>query len=374
MALEKFKEITQNRHQYAQDWKKRTGGKVVGYFCTYVPEEILYAAGILPVRVLGSHEPQDVTQRHLYAMFCPFCRDVLAQGLKGRYSYLDGIVMAQTCIHLSQAFTAWRFHVPTDYKYYIVMPAKVQTPRAKPLLISELVDFKKSLEEWTGKEITDKALDEAIEVYNTHRRLLNQIYELRKPEPPLLYGAEAVEMVVSSQMSDKREHNQLLEKALKELPQRKGGPKPGTRLMIVGSEDDDTEFMRMVETLSANIVADEHCTGSRYFWNEVVPEEDRLAAIATRYLRRPPCPVKDWEMRLRFEHTLKLAKDYNVQGALLIQQKFCDPHEFDIPPLKNFLESNGIPCYFLEFDVTVPFGQFRTRVEAFLETLQLELV
>jgi len=143
--------------------------------------------------------------------------------------------------------------------------------------------------------------------------------------------------------------------------------------MIVGSEDDDIEFLEMVESLGATFVIDDHCTGSRYFWNEVIPQEDRLSAIAARYVDRPACPSKDWPKRTRLPHILKLARDYNVNGALLIQQKFCDPHELDIPALTSFLKENGIPTYFLEFDMTVPLGPFRTRVEAFLETFQEDL-
>jgi len=107
-----FKEWEQNRHEYAKAWKEKTGGKVLGYFCTYVPEEILLAADILPVRILGSHEPQDVTEPHIFGMFCPFCRDCLAQGLKGRYDYLDGIMIAQSCLHIRQAYTSWEIHIP----------------------------------------------------------------------------------------------------------------------------------------------------------------------------------------------------------------------------------------------------------------------
>jgi benzoyl-CoA reductase subunit C len=178
-------------------------------------------------------------------------------------------------------------------------------------------------------------------------------------------------MVVSSQMVGKEEHNQALEEVLKELPNRRLERNTGTRLMILGSEDDDTEFVEMVESLDSTLVVDDHCTGTRYFWNEVEPQNDRLAAIAARYIDRPPCPSKDWPERKRFPHILQLAKDYNVQGALVIQQKFCDPHELDMPALRKMLEKNGIPTYFLEFDVTVPIGQFKTRVEAFLETFAL---
>lgn len=373
-TLNQFKEIFKNRHQYAKDWKTRTGGKVFGYLCTYVPEEIMYAAGILPVRVLGSHEPQDVTEPHIYTMFCPFSRDILAQGLQGRYDYTEGLVYAHSCLHMRQTFATWTKHVPMKYHRYIFVPAKVQSPQAEPLLTKEVAEFKQSLEEFTGKPITDKDLDQAIDVYNTNRRLMKQIYELRKGEQPLISGTEAAYMVLSSMCSDKAEHNELLEKTLKELPDRKDLPRPGTRLMVISSILDSIEFLELVESLDALIVTDDVCDGTRYFWNEVEPKEDRIKAIALRYINRPPCPAKDWEKRNRFPYILNLAKEYNVQGAIVVQQKFCDPHEFDIPPIMNLLKENGIPSVFLEFDITVPVGQFRTRVEAFLEMLQLELV
>ncbi|MFQ5826085.1 MAG: benzoyl-CoA reductase, bzd-type, subunit N [Dehalococcoidia bacterium] len=369
---EKFEEWQQNRHEYARDWKAKTGGKVLGYFCTYAPEEIVYAAGILPVRILGSHEPEDVSLPHIFGMFCPFCRDVLAQGLKGRYDYLDGIVSPHTCMHINQTFESWSMHVPVSGSFFVGVPSKVESPRARPYLAGELGRFKKSLEEWSGKTITNEDLDRAIEVYNTNRRLMRQIYELRRGERPPLTGADAMQMTISSQLTDKEEHNRVLAEVLEGLSRGADGREPGARLMILGSEDDDIEFLKMVESLDATFVIDDHCTGTRYFWNEVIPEEDRLAAIAARYLDRPPCPVKDWTERRRFKHILKLAQDYNVQGVIVIQQKFCDPHEVDIPPLQSYLEENGFPTYFLEFDVTVPLGPFRTRVEAFLETLGAE--
>src|SRR4030067_1839487 len=114
-------------------------------------------------------------------------------------------------------------------------------------------------------------------------------------------------MVVSSQLMDKEEHNSLLKEVLKELEQRQLGREVGTRLMMVGSENDDVEFIRMVEqkmSLPATIVIDDHCTGSRYFWAEVVPKQDRLVALASRYIYRTPCPIRDWPERRRFPQVL----------------------------------------------------------------------
>ncbi len=367
--FEQFVEWERNRHDYARRWKERTGGKVLGYFCTYVPEEIPYAAGVLPVRILGGHEPQDVTEPHIFGMFCPFCRDCLAQGLKGRYDYLDGIMIAQSCLHIRQAFTSWQKHVPTAYSYYLPFPHGVQSKRAYPYLEGELEAFQRSIEEWTGRRIGDDDLKQSIDTYNTSRRLLREVYELRKGPAPPLTGEEAMEMVISNQMVDKADHNRALAELLEKLPGRSPKSGDGIRLMIVGSEDDDIPFIHMVESLGATIVVDEHCTGTRYFWNQVEANGSLHKALAARYIDRPACPSKDWPQRTRIPHTLSLAKDFDVKGAILIQQKFCDPHELDIPALKKALEEAGIPTLFLEFDVTVPLGQFRIRVEAFLEML-----
>ena len=357
------------RHEYAREWKERTGGKVMGCFCSYVPEEILVAGNVLPVRVLGSHEPQNVTEPYIFGMFCPFCRDVLAQGLKGRYAYLDGIALSQSCLHLRQSFIGWREHVGADVAHYIYMPNKVQTAAATPFTKSEFDKFKTAVEKMIGRNITGADLARGIAALNRNRELMHQVYEYRKSDPPKVTGLEAMYMTVSSLWVDKDEHSAAVEKVLEQLPDREIDRETGARLMIIGSEDDDTAFVNMVENVGATIVVDDHCTGTRNFWNLVEPGEDRMLQIADRYVKRPPCPTKDWEERWRFPHVLQMAKDFNVQGAIVIQQKFCDPHECDIMPLRTYLEDNDIPTLFLEFDVTVPMGQFRIRTEAFLEMI-----
>ena len=371
---QKFQEWVDKRHDYAREWKNRTGGKVVGYLCTYMPVEIFYAVDILPVRIFGGHKASSLVEPHIYgSMFCPFCRDCLAQGLDGKYDYLDGITLAQSCLHIRQTFWSWEKHIPIDYAYYLYMPHCTQSEGRYEYLRGELMRFKKSLEDWIGREITNEDLDRGIEICNINRRLMKEVYEFRKNADPPITGLEALEMTLSSQLTDKREHSQAVEELIKELPQRKLDRETGTRLMIVGSEDDDREFFEMVEqrlSLPATLVIEEHCTGSRDFWNEVIPQEDRLMAIAARYLDRPSCPSKDWPERRRFSHIANLVKDFNVEGAILMQQKFCDPHEVDMPALKEFFEKElGINTYFLEFDITMPAGQFAVRVEAFLETM-----
>jgi benzoyl-CoA reductase subunit C len=371
--VNQFRDWEKNRHTYAKSWKEKTGGKVVGYFCTYVPEEILYAANILPVRILGGHEPQDLTEPHIFGMFCPFCRDCLAQGLMGKYDYLDGIMIAQSCLHIRQAYTSWTKHIPVDFSYYLPMPNNVQSPHAASYLTGELNAFKAAIEKWMGKEITDEDIHNGIKIMNESRSLMHQLYEYKKKENPPISGEETMEVAISQQLVDKKEHIAELKKLLETIKIKSNGKNNGTRLMLLGSENDDIPFVQMVESVNGSIVIEDHCIGTRYFWNNVEEADGNpIQLIAKRYVERPACPSKDWMDRSRIEHIVKLAKDYNVKGAIVIQQKFCDPHELDIPTIIKELNSIDIKTLFLEFDVTVPVGQFKIRVEAFLEMLQEE--
>jgi benzoyl-CoA reductase subunit C len=370
--IKPFRDWYKNRHSYAETWKENHSQQVIGMMCTYVPEEILYAAGMLPVRILGGHEPQDVTEAHIFGMFCPFSRDALAQGLKGKYSYVDSIVLSHSCLHFRQTFTSWKMHLPLKWSYYLPMPNQVQSPYAKQEFQSEVKKFKEFIEKEIGKTITAEALKQGTSLMDKNRSLLRKIYELRKKENPPITGADAVYMAVTSQFISKEDHNTALEALLEKANEFTPSRETGVRLMTIGSENDDVQFFEMVESLPATIVCDEQCAGSRYFWNPTIDAGDPIQTIANRYVDRPPCPTKDYPERKRFPHILNLAKEYGVQGVILMQEKFCDPHEADNPALKRFLEENGIPTLTLEFDSTNPLGPLKIRVEAFLETLSAE--
>src|SRR3990167_2367632 len=164
MDTNEFRERCRGRHEYARDWKGRTRGRVLGYFCTYVPEEIAYAGGILPVRILGSHEPSDEADPHVFGLFCPFSRVCIAQALRGRYEYLDGTALAQTCLHIRNTFWSWQKAAPNRFSHFLCFPIKVQSPRAVDYAAEELRAFRKALEGWIGRPIADAEIREATRV------------------------------------------------------------------------------------------------------------------------------------------------------------------------------------------------------------------
>ncbi|MFC1920528.1 2-hydroxyacyl-CoA dehydratase [Chloroflexota bacterium] len=370
-VMDEFHNIVNSPHQFASDWKEKTDGKVLGYIGTNLPEELVYAAGILPVRLLGCNEPETVTGQYMFGgAFCTFARDCFAQALNGKYNYVNGLVYGNCCIHERQVYESWRRHMPVYYSHQVVVPNYLLNPNAKEFLIGELENFKNSLEEWIGHSISLESLDKAIDIYNTNRRLMLSIYELMRADNPTVTWAEVAEIALTGILMDKEAHNQLLEKALEELPKRGGTGINGPRLMILGSVNNNMEAIKFIDSLGGQVVIDDYCTGNRYYQKEVIPEENRLAALATRMIEKPPCPLKDIPERRRPSHIAQLADDYKVQGAIYTIQRMCDPHGLDYPIIEATLQEKGIPMLKLELDLDLPLGQFRTRIEAFLEMLE----
>jgi benzoyl-CoA reductase subunit C len=370
-TLETFHNLVKSPHQFAKDWKITTGKKVVGYLCTNLPEELIYAAGLLPVRLLGSNEPEDLTKPYIFrAGFCSFARDCFAQALNGSYDYIDGVMFSVCCPHAKEVYNWLLKRMPVSFSYQLEVPMYLQNRHAKDFLISEITECRAALEKWTGRPITQANLDHAIEIYNTNRRWMKQVYDLMKSNVPLISEVEATEIALAGMMIDKETHNQMLERVLNELSGRPSQISNSPRILLLGSVNTDIELLRFIDSLGARVVKDDYCTGSRYYQTEVVPGPDRLAALADRLIEKPPCPLKDLPARRRVTHILKLAEDYRIDGVISTIQRLCDPHGLDYPAIESALSAKGLPMLKLEMDYSVPIGQFRTRIEAFLEMIQ----
>ena len=362
--MEQFRKILEGRHNYAREWKKRTGGKVLGYYEPYFPEEIAYAYGILPVRIMAEHEPDDRSDRQMYGN-CYCTRDMLNQFLRGRYDYIDGIAATEGCQWMFNAFQTTMNSHPDLFAHFLFVPDYPEARSSKDLMISEIRYFQKKLEDWTGKVVTDEELDRAIDTYNKTRRLLRRLYELRKADNSVISGSEAMDIALTSQIMDKAEINPMLEEALPRIEEREPR-KDGIRLILIGSETYDTELEKLIESLGANVVIDELDNGSSYFWNEVVPQKDRIKAIALRYLEREHSALKDSNWRRRPEHIYQLCEDFKVDAAIIAKQIYCHPHGSDNYAIWKLLRERSIPFHFFERDMTLPNRETRLRLESFL--------
>jgi benzoyl-CoA reductase subunit C len=366
--MERFRNILENLHGYAANWKKRTGGKVLGYYETYMPEEIAYAANILPVRIMSKHAADDVTDRVMYGN-CYCTRDMLRQFINGDYDYVDGLVNTEGCQWLYNAFQTTLNCKPELYGYYLFMPDYPDGRTSKDVLRSELDIFKCRMEEWAGRKISDDDLDRAIDVYNENRRLLRRVYELRRADRPVISGSEAMELVLTSQIMDKAEMNEMLRAFIPELESR--APLPdGVRLMLIGSETYDVALEKLVESLGANIVIDELDNGSSYIWNETVLQRDRLMALSLRYLGRPHSALKDSVWRRRPDHIYRLYEDFQADGAIIAKQIYCHPHGTDMYMVWKLLRERNIPYHTFERDSTLPHEETRQRIAALIGMIE----
>jgi bzd-type benzoyl-CoA reductase N subunit len=359
---------------------RKEGRKVLGYFCCYLPLELLTAAGVVPYRIMGSiSEPTTAADVYLDPALCPFVKSSFDLAMKNRLDFIDGWMTPDSCDNLRVIYNIWKHNLPS-YSFQLHVP-KLFDESCKKFFRDELGLFKADVEKFAGMEITDKKLREAVDQHNRQRSLLRELYDLRKPEPPLIAGSEVLETLRAVMALPVTEANQLLIDIINEVKERKDKPEGGTRLLVHGPEIDDPALFRLIEELGANVVVDDSCIGTRYFWHDVGKTADPLDGIATRYLSKIYCPRTirgkglGWasyeeDLEERFGHIRDMARDFSVAGAILYIMRQCDLHQYDVPELRDYLAKQGLQVLHLESDYTMAtIGALRTRIEAFLEMI-----
>jgi benzoyl-CoA reductase subunit C len=375
--IERFHHITDNTHEYAKSLQEK-GRLLAGYMCTHVPEEILYAAGIVPVRILSAHVSQATTRSYIHETYCSFSHDCAYQGLQHNYDYLDLIVHSSSCIHMAEAFNVWvRFAGFQEKSFLIPYPHVIHAKPAAGFIVQSFSEFKQFIEKFAKKPVTDDDLDRAIKVYNRTRRLLKQLWGFLRLGSPPITGSEVATVTLASQVMDKQECNQMLEQLVQQLETAPGKASPGVRLMVTGGACDDLRVFDLIEHLNyrTSLVFIDSCTAARYFWFEV-PEDrpDKLGAIAEGLITRIPCPAKDnvpgTGEKKRFRFIQQFIEEFKPDGVVFLYQRFCSPQSMDIVALKPIVNMLGIPWTEIELDTTVPMTQFGTQLEALVEIIK----
>src|SRR4030043_424825 len=381
-GLSKAQEIYLNRSQRARELKA-AGKKIVGYPCAYVPLEMLTALDLVPYRIYGSiKEPITEADRALPTSFCPFIRSCLDLALKGKDDFLDGLVTAHSCDPQHRTAHIWESCVSYSYTHFIDMPGTVRADSLE-YFRGQLGDFKKTLEAFTGKKMSVDKLKTAVKSHNRQRALVRGLYELTKPIPPLVSGTEMLQVIKAVMSLPVAEGNDLLTQVISEVKSRQNGPaKKPARLLIWSSTLDDTDIMQIFES-GANVVMDDSCGGFRPFRAQVKLTDGPIDGLADYYLNEITCArtfrqatlgetTKNYarDLQSRFGYFKGMVKDWKINGAILLLVRYCDPFAFEMPALKDYLNSIGVPSTYIEYDYTIgALAPLRTRVEAFLETI-----
>lgn len=371
IGLSKAQQIYSNRSKRAGELKV-LGKKVIGHYCCHVPREIFTAAGLVSHRITGDiKESITKADEHLETIMCPLMRSTFDLALKGRYDFLDGLVVPHTCDNVERMLLMWHNYVPREFSHYLNVP-HMTYPSSFDFFREELKLFAKKVGEYVGEEISDAALKEAIILHNENRALLRQLYQLRKQDPPLLTGGEALQIVMAGMIIPVEEHNQILREVIAEVKERPNKPSAqNARVLVYASEIDNSAFVDLVEQTGGNVVMDDQCIGSRTFWHEVKITEDPYQALAECYLGEIHCP-RTYRPGLsaaeRFQYIVDYTKEFNVNSVILYVTRFCDTHELDVPAIRDVLQAKGLPVLHIEDDYSATtIGQLKTRVQAFLE-------
>jgi len=358
------------RYQLLRE-RKQSGQRIVGWTCTYVPEEILHAAGLLPIRIMGRAEETPMADAYMYSNICSFVRNCLEEAFRKNYDFLDGYIGINACDHMRRIYDVWKAFIPTPFTHIIGVPCKF-SDSTRDFLIKEFYLLKRQIEEFFQVEITEEALGESIRLYNKTRRLLRSLYELRKQDSPPISGAEMMDVFLAGLVMPKEEYNVMLEEYLVEISSRKAAGDGRIRLMITGSELDDSDYIGTIEDLGSIVVIDDLCNGTRYFWDQVEESGHPIEALAQRYLTRAPC-ARMRPQKIRLNHLKSLAREFRVEGLIHENIKFCGPYGGVFPIIKKGFSEIGIPTLSLQREyMGGGSGQLRTRVQAFFEQIEEE--
>jgi bzd-type benzoyl-CoA reductase N subunit len=371
--------------KYYQDYGSRArelkgqGKRIMGYLCAFVPVEILTAAGFIPFRIKGDvNEPITKADTEMETIVCPLVRSCFDMALKGKYEFVDGVVIPHACDSICRTYNIWQYTLNLPYSHFINMPHGTDDSSLQ-FYKAELNTFRKSLGKFVGREISAQSLKQAIKLYNQNRAKVRELYKLRTSDPPLISGVEVAKVLVAAMSLPVAEASELIGSVIAEVKQRKAAAAPkSARIMVVGAQVDNIAFIGLIEKSGAWVVADDLCPGARESLADVDVTNDPIAGIAERYLRKIYCGRSYRErtgsyqeyIEERFGHIARSIKDFKVDGVVLYIYKYCDPFGFEVPQMKSYIESTGIPVLYLEDEYSMStIGRLRTRIQAFLELL-----
>ncbi len=369
-----FRPIAHDPLAYGRQWRQRSAGPLIGTLCSYAPEEIIVAAGGLPLRLLPSGGDTQEADVHLQAYSCSLIRGVLADRRAGRLDLLDGTVFPHTCDSIQRLSDVWRLLSADRFHADLVWPVTVNRPGAEAYAVEILKAFAVRLGDAFGRPLEEAALRAAAALYNRIRQGLRRLYGMLRQQPGRIAGEDLIAVLRASQVMDRPALADALERLLDELaaaPPAAAGP-GRKRLMLAGGVCDLPDLHRVIEAAGAAVVGDDLCTGWRYAAGRIHLDSglDIWQALARCYLQRAVCPAKHAGITARGYALVAAARENRADGVVLVYLKFCDPHLFDYPYLKQSLEAVGVPVLMVELqEAHAAEGQLRTRLEAFVEML-----
>jgi len=362
--------LPENRNRWALEYRKQ-GKPIIGLMDTLVPEEILYAAGMLPYRIVGSYKASTpLAESWRPPQMCQYIHHVVESLLIGELDFLDGIIHSDWDDDERRIYDLCRHIDKPSFNCFLHMP-HCDGKLAYNYYAGDLNRVINQLESTFNVRIISDGLWKAIELYDKMRELLKQFYKMRRREVPPVSGAEAIGIVMAAFFMPKEQFVAELESLMGYLEQRKCDLKQlHPRLLVISDRMDLMDYLELVENEGALVAMDDLDSGTRYFWESTDRNGDPVYVLAKRHVSSPAEPCK-WNFDKQIDRVIEWAKEYQIDGVLLLPHLGDTDRLCSVPFTLERLESAGIPSMsFTRYYHLANEGQLRTRVRAFLETLE----
>ncbi|MCP1308855.1 2-hydroxyacyl-CoA dehydratase subunit D [Paenibacillus tyrfis] len=342
----------------------------IGWTSIYTPEEILYAAGFIPFRIMGTTASNTSEAGALLGNnYCSYLLNCLGEGMDGVYEFTDGIVFVDECDWRKRLYETWNHRIQPKYSFFLELP-KALNSVSRDYFRMQVRRMIESLEQYFGCRITEESLREAIRLFNETRRLLQRMHDLRKQDVTSLTGSELLNIMKSSTAGMRQQYNQELSLLLGAMEaQRETKKTKPHKVLICGSYFDHDNIVDAIEQTGAKVVCMDITNGVKYFEGEVDEHRDPVEAIADYYFDKATC-ARMFESDIRLNHLVKLIDEYDIDSVIYFSLKFCDIYSMDYPYIQSKLSEKGTPVLLVEGECSMTnIESIRTRIHTFLETM-----
>lgn len=367
--ISKLQFASENPDKVAKQYVEE-GKKVVGVMPVYTPEEIVHAAGMVPVGLWGGNVEINDAKQYFPAFACSIMQSTLEFGLKGTYKDLSAVVIPAMCDTLICMTQNWKSGVKDMPMIAFVHPQNRKIEAGVKYLVAEYAGVKAKVEEVAGREITEEELTKSIDVYNEHRTVMQEFVELVPKHLNTITPAIRNAVIKSGLYMLKEEHTALVKELNEILRNSDEEVFEGKKVLVSGIIFDQKEVLDILEENNIAIAYDNTAQESRQFMTLVPEGDSALERLARQWSNIEGCTLAYDPQKKRGAMIVDDVKRLGLDGVVYALLKFCDPEEYDYPIVKEDLEAADIPCLYLEVEQeSTNSEQIRTRIQTFAEML-----
>jgi len=372
-AIELIRELSaagQNPKNTIQDAIKETGKKAVGCFPIYTPEELVYAAGMLPVGMWGGQTTGTLSDRYLQGFCCSIMKVNTEQALLGQYDFLSAVMITAYCDTLKCIIENWKSALPQLSIIPVIYPQNRKIQAGKEYLIGEFLRIKRELERISGCAITERALEESVDLYDEYRSVMQEFIALIQRYPISLNAKSRHLIIKAAYFMDKKIYTEKMKELIRELRVQPEEYSKNKRIILSGLIAEPDGLLDIMTENGMYVVADDLAHESRQFRTIAPRLGNALQRMAERVSMQDGCAFLYDEKKTRGAMLVDMVKKFQADAVIVCQLKFCDPEEFDYPLIKKELGEEGIPVLYIEIEQQMDsLEQLRTRIQSFSEML-----